>query len=222
VAPTGLRPVLWRGAAAALLFSAAASAPLYVPDTVACTRLLEPERTYRANRQTFTTDAAGRPVDALARTLADRDAPRGECEGAVGDWGGRGDWQGGHLIAASFHGVSMRYNLVPMRGRQINQGLMARVENGARACLEGDGSVADYRVRLRYPDRKALAPDRIHVTMTPKISGVTRRITLTLPNDTLSEKEFDAWGERIARAFRQARCDRDGAQPAAPVSIVSR
>ncbi|PZG06999.1 hypothetical protein, partial [Nonomuraea aridisoli] len=83
--PTDLRPVLWRGAAAALLFGAAASAPLYEPDTVACTRLLEPEHTYRANRQTFTTDAAGRPVDALARTLVDRDAPRGECEGAVGD-----------------------------------------------------------------------------------------------------------------------------------------
>src|SRR5262245_36400597 len=72
-----------------------------------------------------------------------------------------------HLIASSFDGPGLRYNLVPMRGRQINQGLMKRVENGARACLEGDASVTDYRVRLHYPDR-------IDITMSIKGPGGSR------------------------------------------------
>ncbi|GAA3163817.1 DNA/RNA non-specific endonuclease [Nonomuraea salmonea] len=132
--------------------------PCSSPTPPPCARLLEASATYRAYEHTFTTDAAGRPAEAVAKTLVDRDAPRGSCEGKVGDWGGSGDWQGGHLIAASFRGASMRYNLVPMRGRQINQGLMKRVENGARACLEDGGEVRDYRVRLHYPDRTTLTP----------------------------------------------------------------
>ncbi|WP_171075021.1 DNA/RNA non-specific endonuclease [Nonomuraea basaltis] len=124
----------------------------------------------------------------------------------MGDWGGRGDWNGGHLIAASFGGVGKRYNLAPMRGRQINQGLMKRVEDRARACLEGDGSVADYRVRLHYPDDKSVTPDSIHMTMAPKVSGVARRVSVTLPNEVLSGSEVETWETRIAKAFQAARC----------------
>lgn len=200
---------LRRAGAAALLLTAGAAAPAYTPDTAPCDRHIKPEHTYHAQQHTFTTDDLGRPIDALARTLIDKDAPRGECEGTVGDWGGSGDWQGGHLIAASFHGVSLRYNLVPMRGRQINQGLMKRVENGARTCLDGDGTVADYRVRLHYPDRTTLTPDSLHVTLSPKISGVSRQISLTLPNHAVPAKELESWQERITKAFRAARCGSD-------------
>ncbi|MEV0387784.1 DNA/RNA non-specific endonuclease [Nonomuraea sp. NPDC050643] len=197
---------LRRAGAVALLFTAAAAAPVYAPDPAPCDRTLQPGHTYQAHHHVYTTDSAGRPSDALAKTLTGKDADRGACEGTVGDWGGRGDWQGGHLIAASFDGVSRRYNLVPMRGRQINQGLMKRVENGARACLEGDGTVADYRVRLRYPDRTALAPDQITITMSPEAA----RISLTLPNRTMPEKELRSWQDRIAKAFQAAGCGRSG------------
>ncbi|MFB4278268.1 MULTISPECIES: DNA/RNA non-specific endonuclease [unclassified Nonomuraea] len=206
---TRLPPALRRACAAALLLTAGAAAPAYEPDTVPCERHLQPGRTYHANHHSFTTDGAGRPAEALAENLVARAAARGECEATVGDWGGRGDWQGGHLIAASFHGVSMRYNLVPMRGRQINQGLMARVENGARACLEGAGTVSAYRVRLHYPDRTTLVPDRIHVTLSPKISGVSRQVALTLPNRTLPAGELESWRNRITKAFQAARCGTD-------------
>ncbi|WP_043626604.1 DNA/RNA non-specific endonuclease [Nonomuraea candida] len=207
---TGILPALRRASAAALLLTAGAAAPLTThstaPDAAPCERLLKPDHTYRANRQTFTTDDTGRPVEALAENLVDRSAPRGECQSTVGNWAGAGDWNGGHLIAASFHGVSMRYNLVPLRGRQINQGLMKQVEDGARACLEGDGSVSGYRVRLHYPDREALAPDRIEITLSPRVSGVSRQLTFTLPNQVLSASDFKNRQERITETFRAARC----------------
>ncbi|MFG1694516.1 DNA/RNA non-specific endonuclease [Nonomuraea sp. NPDC049309] len=212
--PTRLRRALGGAGATALLLTAAASAPALAPapapakpDAVPCARLLRPSATYRAYDHTFTTDAAGRPVEAVARILVDRDAPRGSCEGAVGDWGGRGDWQGGHLIAASFRGVSMRYNLVPMRGRQINQGLMKRVENGARDCLEDGGEVRDYRVRLHYPNGTTLTPDTIRVSL--KVAS--RLVTVILPNRTLSAKELRSRQDGLTAAFAAAPCGRDGA-----------
>jgi hypothetical protein len=205
-------PTALRGAAAvlALVATSTTAAPAYAPDAATCERLLQPDHTYRANQHTFTTDHLGRPIDALAKTLTAKAAQRGECESTVGNWGGRGDWQGGHLIAASFNGVSRRYNLVPMRGRQINQGLMKRVENGARACLEGDGTVADYRVRLHYADKKAIAPDQIQVTMSPRISNVSRKVALTLPNEDLPAAQLKSWETKITDAFQAARCGREG------------
>ncbi|MBF8190262.1 DNA/RNA non-specific endonuclease [Nonomuraea sp. K274] len=205
-------PALSRTAAAAALLITAASAPSTAPDEAPCERHLRPAHTYHAGHHTFTTDRLGRPIDALARTLTTKTASRGECESTVGDWGGRGDWQGGHLIAASFGGVSRRYNLAPVRGRQINQGLMKRVENGARSCLEGDGAVSAYRVRLRYPDQETITPDRIHMTMSPKISGVSREVALTLPNESLSASDLDRWEGRITKAFEAAGCGMDGLQ----------
>lgn len=204
---TRLRRALGGASATALLLTAAASAPVLKPDAAPCARLLEASATYRAYEHTFTTDAAGRPAEAVAKTLVDRDAPRGSCEGKVGDWGGSGDWQGGHLIAASFRGASMRYNLVPMRGRQINQGLMKRVENGARACLEDGGEVRDYRVRLHYPDRTTLTPDTIRVSL--KVAS--RPVTFTLPNRTLSAEDLKSQQNGITAAFDAAPCGRDGA-----------
>ncbi|MFC4118025.1 DNA/RNA non-specific endonuclease [Nonomuraea zeae] len=210
--PATRLPTALRGAAAALVLVATSTtaAPAYAPEAAACERHLQPDHTYRANQHTFTTDRRGRPIDALAKTLTAKDAERGECESTVGNWGGRGDWQGGHLIAASFNGVSRRYNLVPMRGRQINQGLMKRVENGARACLEGAGTVADYRVRLHYPDENAISPDRIQVTMSPRISNVSRQVTLTLPNENLPAEQLESWETKITKAFQAARCGSDG------------
>ncbi|UBU18741.1 DNA/RNA non-specific endonuclease [Nonomuraea gerenzanensis] len=196
-----LPPALRRASAAALLLTAAAAAPVYAPDAAPCERHLQPAHTYHAHHHTFTTDDSGRPVEALARKLVDKSATRTGCQGTVGDWGGRGDWNGGHLIAASFDGVGLRYNLVPMQGRQINQGLMKRVEDGARSCLEGGGSVADYRIRLRYPDRAALAPDQIRITL-----SVSRKLEFTLPNRTLPAEELASHEERITKAFQEARC----------------
>ncbi|SEH01374.1 DNA/RNA non-specific endonuclease [Nonomuraea solani] len=193
---------LRRAGAAALLFTAAASAPAYASDPAPCDHHLQSGHTYHAHQHTFVTDSAGRPSDALAKTLTAKAAERGECEKTVGNWGGEGDWQGGHLIAASFDGVSMRYNLVPMRGRQINQGLMKRVENGARACLEGEGTVSDYRVRPHYPDGKTITPDQVTITMSPKKG----RISFTLPNRTLSAKELRSWQDRITKTFEETGC----------------
>jgi hypothetical protein len=210
VPATRLPAALSRAVAAAALLLAAASAPATVPaspaspapprafavDDAPCERYIRPNHTYRSDEQTFTTDARGRPVDALAPTLMSRRAPRTPCQSIVGNWPGPGDWNGGHLIAASFGGVGMRYNLVPLRGRQINQGLMKRVEDSARACLEGAGSVTAYRVRLHYPDRTTVIPDTIQMTMrTP------RQVALTLPNRILSDAEVRAWEERIDAAF---------------------
>ncbi|MFC7039299.1 DNA/RNA non-specific endonuclease [Nonomuraea rubra] len=193
-----LLPALRRAFAAALLLTARAAASAYAPDSAPCERHLKPAHTYHAHRQTFTTDDAGRPAEALARKLVDRSAPRTACQSTVGEWGGRGDWNGGHLIAASFDGVGLRYNLVPMRGRQINQGLMKRVEDGARACLEGDGAVTDYRVRLRYPGRTALVPDQIRISL-----SASRTLEFALPNRELTAKELRTRQEEIAKAFQE-------------------
>ncbi|GAA4930016.1 hypothetical protein HD597_004249 [Nonomuraea thailandensis] len=193
-----LLPALRRASAAALLLTAGAAAPAYAPDSAPCERHLKPAHTYHAHRQTFTTDDTGRPVEALARKLVDRSATRTACQSTVGDWGGRGDWNGGHLIAASFDGVGLRYNLVPMRGRQINQGLMKRVEDGARSCLEGDRAVTDYRVRLRYPGRTALAPDQIRITL-----SAGGDLDFTLPNRELTTGELRTRQEEITRMFEK-------------------
>jgi len=101
----------------------------------------------------------------------------------------------------------MRYNLVPMRGRQINQGLMKRVENGARDCLESGGAVREYRVRLHYPDGATLTPDTIRVSL----KAASRPVTVTLPNRTLSAKELRSRQDGITAAFDAASCGRDGA-----------
>ncbi|GAA2208325.1 hypothetical protein GCM10009850_037830 [Nonomuraea monospora] len=194
-------PALRRASAAALLLTAGAAAPAYAPETAPCERHLKPAHTYHAHHHTFTTDDAGRPVEALARKLADRSAARTGCQGIVGNWGGSGDWNGGHLIAASFDGVGMRYNLVPMQGRQINQGLMKSVEDGARSCLDGEGTVADYRVRLRYPDRDTLAPDQITISL-----SAPAKLEFDLPNRALPVKDFEARQEKITKAFQEARC----------------
>lgn len=193
---TRLPPALPRAAAAAALLLATASAAP-AADAAPCERHLRPSHTYHANRHTFTTDRQGRPVDALAKALVARAAPRTGCQTTVGDWGGHGDWNGGHLIAASFGGVGKRYNLAPIRGRQINQGLMKRVEDGARACLDGDGSVADYRVRLHYPDDETVVPDTVHIAM-----RTSRQVAFTLPNRTLSRHEAEGLETKIDEALR--------------------
>ncbi|MFI7106695.1 DNA/RNA non-specific endonuclease [Nonomuraea sp. NPDC050227] len=210
---TRLPPVLCAAALAAATLTAPAQAagpstsPTISTDAAACIRHLAKNHTYKDGSRTYTTDGAGRPAQALAPRLARKAAARSGCEATVGNWGGSGDWQGGHLIASSFSGASLRYNLVPMRGRQINQGLMLRVENGARACLEAKGgAVADYRVQVHYPDGTTVIPDRIHVSMAATISGVSRRVTVTFPNATLSARELDSWHTKITNAFRTAHC----------------
>lgn len=198
---TRLPPAL---CAAALAFGTL-TVPAHAADTTSCVRRLEKNHTYKDGSYAYTTDGAGRPSQALAQKLIDRTAPRSECEATVGDWGGRGDWQGGHLIASSFGGVSKRYNLVPMRGRQVNQGLMSRVENGARACLD-EGSVAGYRVQVHYPDGTTIVPDRVHVSLSATVSGRARQVTLAFPNESLTARDLETWRTRIANAFRAAHC----------------
>ncbi|NUP82228.1 MAG: hypothetical protein HOV96_32280 [Nonomuraea sp.] len=190
---------------AAALAVTTLTTPAYATDTTSCVRHLAKNHTYKDGSHTYATDGAGRPSQAVAAKLTEKTAARSECEATVGNWGGRGDWQGGHLIASSFDGVSKRYNLVPMRGRQINQGLMLRVENGARACLE-KGSVAGYRVQVHYPDGTTIVPDRVHVSMSATVSGVSRQVTLAFPNESLSARDLDTWRTRIANAFRAAHC----------------
>jgi hypothetical protein len=201
--PTRLPPAL----CAAVLALSTLTVPAHADTTAACVRHLAKNHTYKEGGHTYTTDGAGRPADALAAKLARKTAPRTSCEATVGNWGGQGDWQGGHLIASSFAGASMRYNLVPMRGRQINQGLMLRVENGARACLQvKGGTVARYRVQVHYANASTVVPDRIHVSMSATISGVSRQVTLAFPNDALSAGELKSWQTKISNAFRSAHC----------------
>ncbi|MCK2219415.1 DNA/RNA non-specific endonuclease [Actinomadura sp. ATCC 31491] len=219
-------PALKRSAAAgALLAAAAASAVLTTTthehhtgggtgnstadstaDSAPCERYLQPGHTYRAGPGTFTTDGQGRPQEAVAKTLTQAKGERTGCESTVGNWAGSGDWNGGHLIAASFGGVSRRYNLVPMRGRQINQGLMKRVEDGARACLDGRGAVTGYRVRLHYPDARNIVPDGIAMSLTPSVSGRSRQLGFTLPNKTLPASEVKAKEAEIDKEFEAAGC----------------
>ncbi|MEW9551061.1 DNA/RNA non-specific endonuclease [Nonomuraea sp. NPDC050783] len=210
---------LKRTAAAGTLLLAAASAAVITTttdrdadqgprtvDDVPCMRYLQPEHIYRAGGDTFATDPQGRPADALSKALRSTRGARTGCEGTVGNWAGSGDWNGGHLIAASFGGVGQRYNLVPMNGRQINQGLMKRIEDSARACLESHGSVSAYRVRLHYPDARSIIPDTITMTMTSSLSGTSRRLSFTLPNKAIPKDEVESRESAIDKEFEAAGC----------------
>ncbi len=141
--------------------------------------------------------------------MVEKTSPRDKtCETTVGGWGGAG-WQGGHLIASTFWGASMRYNLVPMQGTQVNQGLMKRVENGTRPCLKnkknGD-KVTDYLIRVQYPDNTTVVPDRIYVSMSPTISGTTREFKFNFPNKVTDSKDLKTLQTRMRTAFVNAGC----------------
>ncbi|MER6809904.1 DNA/RNA non-specific endonuclease [Spirillospora sp. NPDC000708] len=75
-------------------------------DDVPCDRHLAASATFHANGATYTTDAQGRPVSA-ADNLTASVADRGPCQ-KVGHMADAPGYDGGHLIAATLHGVDER------------------------------------------------------------------------------------------------------------------
>lgn len=166
---------------------------------VDCVPYLPADTIYNAIFRDYQTDGLGRPDLATAANLTRGNSPRTPCETTVGGWGPPG-YQGGHLIAATLRGVSQRYNLVPMQGTQINQGLMKAIENGAKKCLDV-AAVTNYTVSLHYPVGPSVVPDRITVSMTPQAIQPPIPFNISFPNTTLTRRHYTRLKNRISAQF---------------------
>ncbi|WP_425549396.1 DNA/RNA non-specific endonuclease [Actinomadura miaoliensis] len=101
-----------------------------------------------------------RPERAEATDLIDLPTDRGPCQGEVGHMAATSGYDGGHLIAATLHGVDRRYDLVP-QWHSINRGIYMRWEEGAKRCLRAPGGrVRRYAVRIEYPAGDSVRPVR--------------------------------------------------------------
>ncbi|MGK5554748.1 DNA/RNA non-specific endonuclease [Actinomadura kijaniata] len=165
---------------------------------------LTPNTAYTAIHRTYRTDAIGRPRRASVTTLSQRTSPRSLCETTVGGWGPPG-YQGGHLIAATLRGVSERYNLVPMQGNQINQGLMKAIENGAKRCLTR-AVVTGYTVTLTYPTGTSVVPARIQVDMLPHARNPAVPFTASFRNSPYQPAGYTRLRNEIRAKFTRSGC----------------
>jgi DNA/RNA non-specific endonuclease len=142
---------------------AASTVATMTAPSVPCDGYLQPPSELYTDTDTgydYRTDAQGRPKTAEAIPLRSGSAGRLPCQTTVGKWGGA-DYDGGHLIADSFGGVSQRYNLVPMPSI-LNQsgGLYFKFEAAARGCLKTPNTVVDdYRIQVAYPDQISVVPN---------------------------------------------------------------
>ncbi|WP_084000320.1 DNA/RNA non-specific endonuclease [Actinomadura kijaniata] len=171
---------------------------------VPCVQYLTPNTAYTAIHRTYRTDAIGRPRRASVNTLSQRTSPRSPCEPTVGAWGPPG-YQGGHLIAATLRGVSERYNLVPMQGNQINQGLMKAIENGAKRCLTR-AAVTGYTITLTYPAGTSVVPARIQVDMLPHARNPAVPFTASFRNTTYQPAGYTRLRNEIRAKFTRSGC----------------
>ncbi|MEU6035726.1 DNA/RNA non-specific endonuclease [Actinomadura sp. NPDC047616] len=93
---------------------------------------------------------------------------------------------GGHLIAATLHGVDRRYGLVP-QWHSINRGIYMRWEEGASRCLRGPGGrVRRYAVRVEYPAGDSVVHDRFVTRMTVAPGHERQSFGLDIPNRALT------------------------------------
>jgi DNA/RNA non-specific endonuclease len=201
VVVTGAAPA---GAVPAGAVPAGAVAAPVVPPTVPCNRLLTPNTTYTDGNRHWQTDGNGRPRRAVVGALVRQTAARNACTRFVGQLGPAG-FQGGHLIAADFNGPSERYNLVPLQGTRVNQGVMAHVETWARTCLQR-GGVHNYVVTVKYPAPTSVVPARIRIAMTPQALLQPRRVTVTIPNRALAAQPYQQLIASTNTQFRAAGC----------------
>ncbi|MBO2461491.1 DNA/RNA non-specific endonuclease [Actinomadura violacea] len=176
-------------------------------DPAPCTEHLAANAVYRAEGAAYYTDAHGRPERAQADDLTTSVADRGSCQRAVGHMAHSAEYDGGHLIAATLHGVDRRYDLVPQRAA-INRGIYERMEAGAKSCLKKPGGrIEHYRVRVTYPDAETLVPDAFHTNIAVDTDAhPAQAIRLDIPNQTLSKDEYDKLRGALDRGLSAAGC----------------
>ncbi|MEU6603066.1 DNA/RNA non-specific endonuclease [Streptomyces flaveolus] len=155
-----------------------------------------------AYHYTYTTDAQGRPRVAQAVPLLSGSGNRQPCQTTVGGWGGTG-YDGGHLIADSFGGVTQRYNLVPMPAK-LNRpgGLFYKFEDAARGCLKtSHTTVTLYHVGVTYPSTITVIPSSYRMRMEIRDKHHKfRTIDVTMP-----EKPTDAQWVKIESEIEATR-----------------
>jgi hypothetical protein len=124
-------------------------------------------------------------------------ADRGSCQGKVGHMAPEKNHDGGHLIAATLHGVDERYDMVP-QWYSINRGIYLRMESGAKDCLKepgGKSSTTGSGVlpRLHHPGPRPLPhrrPCRHHRAHRP--GHRTGH-----PNEAISQDEYQRIRDRL-------------------------
>jgi hypothetical protein len=176
-------------------------------DDAPCDRLLQPNALYRAHTATYRTDAQGRPERAEAEDLTASVADRGSCQGKVGHMAPASGFDGGHLIAATLHGVDERYDLVP-QWYSVNRGIYLRMESGAKSCLDDPGGrIVHYRIRVSYPDPDTLVPDLFHTDVrVATAEHAAQTIKLAIPNRALDQAEYQELRSRLNSALDAAGC----------------
>ncbi|MFC5187618.1 DNA/RNA non-specific endonuclease [Actinomadura harenae] len=176
-------------------------------DAAPCAEHLKPNATYRADGATYRTDAQGRPEHAEAADVTHSEAVRGSCQGKVGHMSGTTGYDGGHLIAATLHGVDRRYDLVP-QWASVNRGVFQHLEAGAKRCLKAPGGrILHYRIRVSYPDDVTLVPDAFHADVEVVTAGHDRQdIKLTFPNRQLVGGEGGRLRGTYERQYLGAGC----------------
>jgi hypothetical protein len=176
-------------------------------DDVPCDRHLAADATFHASGASYTTDAQGRPASAAADDLTASVADRGPCQRKVGHMADAPGYDGGHLIAATLHGVDERYDLVP-QWASVNRGLYEKMEAGSKRCLKAPGGRIDhYRIRVTYPDAISLAPDLYYTDVAVDTADHPEQtIQLTIPNRALERSEYGKLRGELERGLKAAGC----------------
>ncbi|WP_165968918.1 DNA/RNA non-specific endonuclease [Actinomadura sp. KC06] len=188
-------------------FSASPAAPTEQVDQVPCEPHIGANATYHAHGAEFRTDAQGRPETAEATNLTRSEADRGPCQTKVGHMAPTAGYDGGHLIAATLHGVDQRYDLVP-QWASVNRGLYQQMEAGAKKCLTAPGGkILRYSIQVTYPDATTVVPDRFLADVTVDTDGhPQQRLDLTFPNRRLDPAESQAIKTELNAGLRAAGC----------------
>ncbi|GAA4082793.1 DNA/RNA non-specific endonuclease [Actinomadura miaoliensis] len=176
-------------------------------DPAPCDRYLRADALYRANNAEYRTDDLGRPEYAEATDLTVSPADRGPCQGKVGRMAPVTGYDGGHLVAATLHGVDRRYDLVP-QWYSINRGIYLRWEEGAKRCLQAPGGrVLRYAVQVDYPTGDTVVPERFVTRMTVSTTGHERQsFGLDIPNRAVTDQEYQRLREQLNTGLENAGC----------------
>ncbi|MFC5183463.1 DNA/RNA non-specific endonuclease [Actinomadura harenae] len=176
-------------------------------DPAPCAEHLTPSHTYHADGATYRTDAQGRPERAEANDLTHSEAVRGSCQGKAGHMAGVKGYDGGHLIAATLHGVDRRYDLVP-QWASVNRGAYMKFESGAKRCLKQPGGrIHHYRIKVTYPEATTLVPDAFHTDVEVSTTGHDpQELKLDFPNRELSRSEYGRLRGAYERLYKAAGC----------------
>jgi hypothetical protein len=90
----------------------------------------------------------------------------------------------------------------------INRGIYLRMESGAKDCLkEPGGEIEHYRIRVSYPDATTVVPDHFHTDVRVATTGhPAQDIELAIPNEAISQEEYDRIRDRLNAALNAAGC----------------